>query len=80
MQTLRTLILLLGAVGFWTMFWPALAGQDIDSRAGYTAVTDEQLRNPAPEDWLMYRGAYDSWGYSPLDQIAVDNVGELVPV
>jgi alcohol dehydrogenase (cytochrome c) len=80
MQTLRTLILLLGAVGFWTMFGPALAGQDIDSRAGYTAVTDEQLRNPAPEDWLMYRGAYDSWGYSPLDQIAVDNVGELVPV
>ena len=80
MQTLRTLILLLGAVGFWTMFGPALAGQDIDSRAGYTAVTDEQLRNPAPEDWLMYRGTYDSWGYSPLDQIAVDNVGELVPV
>ena len=80
MQTLRTLILLLGAVGFWTMFGPALAGQDIDSRAGYTAVTDEQLRNPAPEDWLMYRGTYDSWGYSPLDQIAADNVGELVPV
>ncbi len=80
MQTPRTLILLLGAVSFWTMFGPALAGQDIDSRAGYTAVTDEQLRNPAPEDWLMYRGTYDSWGYSPLDQIAVDNVGELVPV
>ena len=80
MQTPRTLILLLGAVGFWTMFGPALAGQDIDSRAGYTAVIDEQLRNPAPEDWLMYRGTYDSWGYSPLDQIAVDNVGELVPV
>jgi len=80
MKTTRTLILLLGAVGLWTMFGPALAGQDIDSGAGYTAVTDEQLRNPAPEDWLMYRGTYDSWGYSPLDQIAVDNVGELVPV
>lgn len=80
MQTQRTLILLLGAVGFWTMWGPALAGQDTDSRAGYTAVTDEQLRNPAPEDWLMYRGTYDSWGYSPLSEITVDNVGELVPV
>ena len=80
MHTLRTLILLLGVVGFWTMWGPALAGQDTDSRAGYTAVTDEQLRNPAPEDWLMYRGTYDSWGYSPLGQITVDNVGELVPV
>ena len=28
----------------------------------------------------MYRGTYDSWGYSPLDQITTDNVADLVPV
>ena len=46
----------------------------------YTAVTDERLRSPAPEDWLMYRGTYDSWGYSPLDQITTENVSALMPV
>ena len=28
----------------------------------------------------MYRGTYDGWGYSPLDEITTDNVHELVPV
>ncbi len=46
----------------------------------YTPVTDERLRSPDPGDWLMYRGTYDSWGYSPLDQITTANVAELVPV
>ena len=46
----------------------------------YTPVTDERLRSPNPDDWLMYRGTYDSWGYSPLDQITTDNVSRLVPV
>ena len=46
----------------------------------YTPVTDERLRSPAPEDWLMYRGTYDSWGYSPLDQITTENVSALMPV
>ena len=27
------------------------------------------LQNPAPTDWLMYRGNYGAWGHSPLDQI-----------
>ena len=35
------------------------------------------LQNPAPEDWLMWRRTLDSWGYSPLDQIDRENVGEL---
>ena len=46
----------------------------------YTPVTDARLESPAPEDWLMYRGTYDSWGYSPLDQITTENVDQLVPV
>ncbi len=46
----------------------------------YTPVTDERLRSPDADDWLMYRRTYDSWGYSPLDQITTDNVANLVPV
>ena len=46
----------------------------------YRPVTDERLRSPDAGDWLMYRGTYDSWGYSPLDQITTDNVRNLVPV
>ncbi len=46
----------------------------------YTPVTDERLRDPDDADWLMYRRTYDSWGYSPLDQITTENVSRLVPV
>ena len=46
----------------------------------YSPVTDERLQNPSPDDWLMYRRTYDSWGYSPLNQITSDNVTDLVPV
>ena len=40
-------------------------------------VTDELLRNPPAEDWLHWRRTYDTWGYSPLDQINRENVGQL---
>ena len=46
----------------------------------YTPVTDERLRAPADGDWLMYRRTYDSWGYSPLDQITTGNAANLEPV
>ena len=42
-----------------------------------TPVTDEMLLNPSDNDWLMWRRTYDGWGYSPLDQINKDNVGQL---
>lgn len=54
--------------------------------AGFTAaaqsppfkpLTDEVLRNPAPDDWPMWRRTYNSWGYSPLDRINAKNVGTL---
>lgn len=44
----------------------------------YTPVTDERLLNPEPENWLHYRGTYDGWGYSPLDQVSTENVQNLV--
>jgi len=43
----------------------------------YVAVTDEALRNPNPADWLMARGNYQSWSYSPLAQITRENVKRL---
>ena len=48
--------------------------------AEYSPVTDERLLNPEPDNWLMYRGTYDSHGYSPLDQINTKNVAGLKPV
>ena len=48
--------------------------------AEYSRVTDERLLNPEPENWLMYRGTYDSQGYSPLAQINTENVAGLKPV
>ena len=46
---------------------------------GYLTVTDERLRDPGPDSWLMYRRTYDGWGYSPLDQITEQNVSDLTP-
>ena len=40
-------------------------------------VTDAMLRDPDPNDWLIYRRTYDGWGHSPLDQIDRGNVGDL---
>ena len=45
----------------------------------YRLVTDDRLVSPEPENWLSYRGTYNGWGYSPLDQIDVSNVQNLVP-
>ena len=47
------------------------------STTEFVPVTDAMLREPAPEDWLMWRRTFDGWGYSPLDQITRENVGEL---
>ncbi len=39
-----------------------------------TPVTNAQLLQPPPQDWLMWRRTLDSWGYSPLKQIDTNNV------
>lgn len=43
----------------------------------YTPVTDERLKNPEESNWLIYRGNYASWGYSPLAQVTDKNVKDL---
>ena len=45
--------------------------------AEFVPVTDAMLQNPADGDWLMWRRTLDGWGYSPLDQIDRENVGDL---
>ena len=52
----------------------ATAQSPLDS---YTPVTDEELRDPPDGDWLMWRRTRNHWGYSPLDQINKENVGNL---
>ena len=42
-----------------------------------TPVTDALLADPPPGDWLTWRRTRDGHGYSPLDQITRDNVGDL---
>ena len=57
---------------------PSTVGaQNIDK---YRPVTQERLIKPEPENWLMYRGSYDGFGYSALDKINTRNVKNLVPV
>ena len=45
--------------------------------ADFVPVTQEMLNDPEPEDWLMWRGGYRQWGYSPLEHITRENVREL---
>ncbi|MDB5623625.1 MAG: pyrrolo-quinoline quinone [Devosia sp.] len=46
-------------------------------RENYTPVTDEMLQSPPAGEWLMSRGTRDNQGYSPLDLINKDTVGDL---
>ena len=43
----------------------------------YKPVTEQMLKNPSPDDWLMYSRTYDAQRYSPLKQINKQNVGQL---
>ncbi|MEX0903925.1 MAG: PQQ-binding-like beta-propeller repeat protein [Pseudohongiellaceae bacterium] len=52
-------------------------GSDRDLLRDYSPVTDQLLRDPPPEDWLMWRRSYDVSGHSPLEQINRGNVGDL---
>lgn len=58
------------------------SGQSSEQAAGqpagaFTPVTDAEIQNPDPADWLSWRRTLDSWGYSPLNQISRDNVADL---
>src|SRR5262245_38887169 len=48
-----------------------------DGARPFVPVTDAMLQKPSAADWLMWRRTLDGWGYSPLDQINRNNVGQL---
>jgi PQQ-dependent dehydrogenase (methanol/ethanol family) len=43
----------------------------------FKPVTEEMLRNPSPNDWLLFSRTLDAQRFSPLDQINKSNVGQL---
>ncbi len=43
----------------------------------FTPVTDAMLKNPDPGAWINWRRTQDGWGYSTLDQINRNNVGQI---
>src|SRR5215472_5083559 len=43
----------------------------------FRPVTEATLRNPPPGDWVNWRRTDNAWGYSPLDQVNRQNVGQL---
>ncbi len=43
----------------------------------FVPVSDEDLKNPRPSDWLMLRGNYQAWSHSALNQINASNVKDL---
>ena len=53
------------------------SGTLLKDRPIYSPVTDQRLSKPEARNWLMYRGTYDSQGYSALDQINSKNVKQL---
>lgn len=60
----------------------ALAGFAVAQAGGqvvvdFVPVTDAEIQQPDPADWLSWRRTLDSWGYSPLDQIDRSNVSQL---
>ena len=55
-------------------------GAQATSDSDYPLVTQKRLDNPKDGEWLLYRRTYDSWGYSPLEEINRDNVAKLRPL
>ena len=56
---------------------PALGLRVAGTVRRVTPVTDEMLWHPPAHDWLMVRGNYAAWSYSPLAEITAANVGRL---
>ena len=60
-----------------TVFAHLEASAQDERQGAFRPLTRAMLADPDPADWLMWRGGYSNWGYSPLDQISRNNVSEL---
>src|SRR5919199_1667520 len=74
MRMARKLVIVVAVLAI--MFLPMVTG----AQQGYRPVTDQRLAEPEPSNWLMTRGNYQGWSYSPLEQINTNNVKKLAPV
>jgi len=43
----------------------------------FVTVTDQTIKAPKADDWVFYRGNYQAWGFSALDQINKRTVRNL---
>jgi alcohol dehydrogenase (cytochrome c) len=75
----RNLILSATAAAVVFLAVHVLAQHLLAQQAGRNLVplTEDNLKNPSPNDWLMYDRTYDSQRFSPLRQINESNVGQL---
>jgi alcohol dehydrogenase (cytochrome c) len=75
-----TVLVILSALTHAQAPTPAKAASDTRTLRpvqNFVTVTDQILREPKREDWLLYRGNYEGWGYSALDQVNKGNVKNL---
>ena len=71
----RGLFVLAFLVGFQLLQAAAALGQP--EERDWEPVTDERLLSPEAGDWMSFRRTYDVTGFSPLDQINRETVGDL---
>ena len=67
------------AVAFLAGFLLLQAGAALGQpeQRDWEPVTDERLLNPRDGDWMSFRRTYDVTGFSPLEQINRETVGDL---
>jgi alcohol dehydrogenase (cytochrome c) len=61
----------------FTVFLAFAAFQSSAQPLGMSDVSEAELLNPDPSDWLMFSRTFDNQRFSPLDQINRDNVSQL---
>ena len=71
----RGRIVLVGLVGLALL--PAGTALAQPDEQAWEPVTEERLLAPEDGDWMSYRRTCDVTGFSPLDQINRENVGDL---
>jgi len=62
------------SAGIWLVTGGAISFGQITE---FETVSDADLRNPPPGQWLNWRGTDNAWGYSSLNQINKENVSQL---
>src|SRR3990172_168907 len=73
----RSLLMLRIALFVFSIVFGIITSAAVAQVKNFTPVTQEMLLNPSADDWLMASRTYDWQRFSPLQQIAKQNVGQL---